>query len=81
MIGAIELSRTFPAFTVGRVGVLDHGVSESIKVTSEYFNRKQDGNNHKVEHIVDRGTSKSTLQLISITHLAQANDGVGDTAR
>lgn len=72
------LNRTLPFFTFGRGKALDHSLSEVKQVPSSGFNRQQNGDRQKVEHVVNRCTGKCTFQLVAVAHMAHGNDRVGD---
>jgi len=69
---------SLPLFSLCGFRVLDHGTSQSIEVSSDDLNWQKDGNSHKVEHVMDGGAGKGTLELVAVSHLSHGDNGVGD---
>mmetsp|Transcript_14840 Transcript_14840/g.35958 ORF Transcript_14840/g.35958 Transcript_14840/m.35958 type:complete len:553 (-) Transcript_14840:1626-3284(-) len=72
------LDWSLPLFSILGLEVLDTSLGEVEKVSGGSLNRKQDTNGKKVEHIVDSGSSESTLELVTISHVSHGDDSVGD---
>jgi hypothetical protein len=71
------LEGTSPLVTLGNT-VGKHGLGEVVEVSTDKLKGKEDGNRQKVEKIMDGGTSKGTLELISRSHLSHGDDSVGN---
>ena len=72
------LDGAFPLLAICHLGVTDHGLGEVVEVAGDDLDRQQNSDREEVEHVVDSGSSKGTLELVSISHLSHGNDGIGD---
>jgi hypothetical protein len=72
------LDGSLPLFSFLGVGVPHTGLGEVEKVSGGGLNGKEDSDGHEVEHVVNSGTSESTLELVSISQVSKSDDSVGD---
>ena len=72
------LDRTGPLLSVTDRALVDHGLGEVVQVSGNNLNGKENTNVHVVEHVVNSGSGKGTLELVSVSHLSHGDNGVGD---
>ncbi len=72
------LDRSNPLLSITGFEVSDAEGSQSSEVSGDEFDRQEDTDSQKVEHVVNGGSSESAFELISISHLSHGDNGVGD---
>ena len=72
------LDGSLPLLSLVGLEVLDTGFGEVVKHTRGTLKGEQDGDSHEVEHIVNSGSGKGTLELVSISQVTHGNDSVGN---
>ena len=72
-----SLDRPGPLVSITDRVLVHHGSGQVEEVSGGSLNGEEQAHIHVVEHIVHGGSGESTLELVSISHLSESDDGVG----